>query len=101
MKIKVGVFWLCNFDIIYDIEEVEVDENQKELFTYSKQHKEVWKELTSNQFGGKYSKYSYEFFQRGRVYYNSATKQYSIVMNNLRKDLPETMMKNLSNKFMK
>ena len=22
MKIKVGVFWLCNFDIIYDIEEV-------------------------------------------------------------------------------
>ena len=101
MKIKVGVFWLCNFDIIYDIEEVEVDENQKELFAYSKQHKEVWKELASNQFGGKYSKYSYDFFQRGRVYYNSATKQYSIVMNDLRKDLPETMMKNLSNNFMK
>lgn len=101
MKIKVGVFWICNFDIICDFEEVEVDENQKELFAYSKQHKEVWKELASNQFEGKYSKYSYDFFQRGRVYYNSATKQYSIVMNDLRKDLPETMMKNLSNKFMK
>lgn len=99
MKIKVGVFWLCNFDIIYDIEEYEIDENQKELFAYSKQHKEVWKELSLKQFGGKYSKYTYDFFQRGRVYYNSATKQYSIVMNDLRKDIPKTILNKIYELF--
>ena len=47
MKIKVGVFWLCNFDIVYDVEELEIDENQKELFAYSRKHREVWKKLSS------------------------------------------------------
>ena len=99
MKINVGVFWLCNFDIIYDVEEIEIDENQKELFVFSKQHKDVWKELSLKQFGGKYSKYSYDFFQRGRVYYNSATKQHFIVMNDLRKELPKFVLEFIDNKF--
>ena len=92
MKIKVGVFWLCNCDIVYDIEEYEIDEGQKELFAYSKQHEDVWKDLSSSQFGGKYSKYAYDFFQRGRVYYNSALKQHFIVMNDLRKDIPNLVL---------
>ena len=99
MKIKVGVFWICNFDIVYDIEEVEIDENQKELFSYSKQHKDVWKELSLKQLGGKYSNYSYDFFQRGRVYFNSATKQYSVVMNDLRKDIPKTILSEIYKLF--
>lgn len=99
MNIKVGVFWLCNFDIVYDFEEYEIDKNQKELFTFSKQHKDVWKELSLKQFGGKYSKYSYDFFQRGRVYYNSATKQYSVVMNDLRKDIPKTILNKIYELF--
>ena len=92
MKIKVGVFWLCNFDIIYDFEEYEIDENQKDLFAYSKQHVEVWKDLSLKQFNGKYSCYGYDFFQRGRVYYNSALKQHFIVMNDLRKDIPSLVL---------
>ena len=99
MNIKVGVFWLCNFDIVYDFEEYEIDKNQKELFAFSKQHKEVWKELSLKQFGGKYSKYAYDFFQRGRVYYNSATKQYSVVMNDLRKDIPKTILNKIYELF--
>ena len=92
MKIKVGVFWLCNFDIVYDFEEYEIDENKKELFAYSKKHKEVWNDLSLKQFEGKYSKFPYDFFQRGRVYYNSATKKYSVVMNDTSKKLPETIL---------
>ena len=38
MRIRVGVFWFCNFDIVYDIEEIEISENEKDLFCYSKQH---------------------------------------------------------------
>lgn len=99
MKIRVGVFWFCNFDIVYDIEEIEIRENEKDLFSYSKQHKEVWKNLASKQFDGKYSKYSYDFFQRGRVYFNSATKQYSVVMNDLRKEIPNTFIKRIQQLF--
>ena len=99
MKIKVGIFWLCNFDIIYDFEEIEIDKNQKELFAFSKQHKDVWKDLASNQFGGKYFKYVYDFFQRGRVYYNSATRQYSVVMNDFRKDIPKTILNKIYELF--
>lgn len=99
MKIKVGVFWLCNFDIIYDIEEIEIDENQKELFAYSKKHREIWKELSSKQFGGKYTKYVYDFFQRGRVYYNSAIKEYLIVMNDNRKDIPKSFLEKINKLF--
>ena len=75
------------------------NENQKELFAFSKQHKDVWKELSLKQFGGKYSKYAYDFFQRGRVYYNSATKQYSVVMNDLRKDIPKTILNKIYELF--
>lgn len=99
MKIKVGVFWLCNFDIVYDIEEIEIDENQKELFAYSKKHREVWKELSENQFNGKYSKYSYDFFQRGRVYYNSAIKEYFIVMNDSSKVILQNVLEKIKTLF--
>lgn len=95
MKIKVGVFWLCNFDIVYDIEEIEIDENQKELFAYSKKHREIWKKLSSKQCGGKYSKYEYDFFQRGRVYYNSAIKEYLIIMNDSSKIIPQNVLEKI------
>ena len=99
MKIKVGVFWLCNFDIVYDVEELEIDENKKELFTYSKKHREVWKKLSSKQFGGKYAKYVYDFFQRGRVYYNSAIKEYLVVMNDTSKHLTKNILDKIYNLF--
>lgn len=48
--IKVGVFWvsaLFNIDVIYDIETYPCDVDTKEiLLTYSKQHKDVWGNLS-------------------------------------------------------
>ena len=87
------VYILLTFSCTHDNTNYQ---NQKELFAFSKQHKDVWKELSLKQFGGKYSKYSYDFFQRGRVYFNSATKQHFIVMNDLRKNIPNTVLSKIS-----
>lgn len=99
MKIKVGVFWLCNFDIVYDVEELEIDENKKELYFYSFKHREVWKKLSENQFNGKYSKFPCDFFLRGRVYYNSAIKEYLVVMNDTSKHLTKNILDKIYNLF--
>lgn len=88
MKVNVGVFWICNFDIIYDIEEYEINKSDKNFYSYSKHHFEVWNELSKIQFNGKYSKYNYNFFPRGRVYFDAEVKKYSIELNNGR-DLPK------------
>lgn len=99
MKVKVGVFWFCNFDLLYDIEEIEIDDSSRELYAYTKQHQDVWYSLSKNQFNGKYSAYPYDFFQRGRIYYNSANKKHSIVMNDLRKDIPKLFSDKLHDIF--
>ena len=81
--IKVGVFWvsvLLDIDIIFDIEEYSDDYQDKEmLITYSKQHKDVWKKLSKEQCGGKYSTYKFDALPRGRVWYDLEEKTYKIV----------------------
>ena len=99
MKVKVGVFWLCNFDIIYDSQEIEINENSIDLIVYEKQHKDVWNSLSQNQFNGKYAIYSYDFFPRGRVCYDSYSKKYSIILNDSRKVLPQAMLESICNIF--
>lgn len=91
MKVTVGVFWLCNFDIIWDKEEYEITKETKIIIDYSKQHKEVWASLSNNQFNGKYSKYKYDFFMRGRVAYDCESKSYLIELNNLSENLSQSI----------
>ena len=99
MKVEVCVFWLCNFDIIYDSQEIEINENSIDLIVYEKQHKDVWNSLSQNQFNGKYAKYSYDFFPRGRVCYDLYSKKYSIIMNDSRKVLPQVMIESICRIF--
>ncbi len=82
--IKVGVFWvlaLLDIDIIYDIEEYHDDyQSEYMLLTYSKQHKDVWENLSKEQCGGKYSTYKFDALPRGRVWYDLEEKAYKIVV---------------------
>lgn len=98
MKIRVGVFWICNFDIVYDIEEYIIENDDKNFYEYSKHHIEVWNELSSRQCNGKYIKYNYDFFPRGRVYFDAEIKKYSIELNNGR-DLLESKLIQIKNIF--
>ncbi len=98
MKIKVGVFWICNFDVVYDMEEYEINEDDKDFYSYSKHHIEVWSDLLKKQCDGKYSKYNYDFFQRGRVYFDAEIKKYSIELNDGR-NLPESKLTQIKNIF--
>jgi len=81
--IKVGVFWvsaLLKVDIVYDIEEYPDNYNSKDsLITYSKQHKDVWGNLSKNQHNGKYSSYQYDTLPRGRVWYDIEEQSYKMV----------------------
>lgn len=87
MKVTVGVFWLCNFDIIGDKEEYEITENMKSIIDYSRQHKDVWDTLSATQCNGYYSKYSFDFFYRGRVAYDCEAKTHLIELNSLSNNL--------------
>ena len=82
--IKVGVFWvstLLNIDIIFDVEEYPDDyQSEDMLLTYSKQHKDVWENLSKEQYGGKYSTYKFDALPRGRVWYDLEEKAYKIVV---------------------
>ena len=78
-----GVFWasvLLNVDIIFDVEEYPDDYQSKDmLLTYSKQHKDVWENLSKEQYGGKYSTYKFDTLPRGRIWYDLEEKAYKIV----------------------
>lgn len=96
IKIQIGVFWLCNFDIIYDSQDIQVNENTIDLVVYEKQHKDVWNELSKSQCSGRYSKFKYDFFPRGRVIYNGELKKYQIIMSNGSR-LPENLKQKIIN----
>ena len=49
------------------------------MITYSKQHKDVWGNLSKNQHNGKYSSYQYDTLPRGRVWYDIEEQSYKIV----------------------
>lgn len=88
--IKVGVFWvsaLFNIDVIYDIETYPCDVDTKEiLLTYSKQHKDVWGNLSQEQLNGKYHCYQYNFLPRGRLSYDTEEKEYKLMFYRGSKD---------------
>ena len=77
-KITVGVFWLCDeggsVDVIYDTETYSPDwksEFGDEFIVYEKSHEEVWQGLAEKFFDGRYKKYKFDDFPRGRVTYDS------------------------------
>ena len=88
--IKVGVFWAFVFigvDIIYDFEEYPDDYQSNEtILTYSKQHKDVWSNLSREQKNGKYSCYQYDYLPRGRLYYDLEKKSYNLIFYSGSKD---------------
>lgn len=99
MKVKVGVFWLCNFDIIYDTEEYELSDNSRVIIDYASEHKDVWEKLSAIQCGGKYANYRYDFFKRGRVGYDCENKSYLIELNGYTENLPQNTISEIKRLF--
>ena len=101
--IKVGVFWasvLLNVDIIFDVEEYPDDYQSKDmLLTYSKQHKDVWKKLSKEQCGSKYSTYKFDALPRGRVWYDLEEKTYKIVFYRGSKEFVNTIATKIKELF--
>lgn len=80
-EITVGIFWICDrgkdLEIIYDIENLPSN-SQDENITYMEAHCNAWDKLATIQFNGRYMKYQYDDFPRGRIWYNTKTKKRSI-----------------------
>ncbi len=83
--IKPGIFWVCDeggdLDIIYDIEEYSPDFRSDfgdEFIVYEKGHREVWKRVSESFFDGKYAKYAFNDFPRGRVTFDSDEQVYIV-----------------------
>ena len=83
--IKPGVFWVCDdggdLEIIYDTEEYFEDFHSDfgdEFIVYEKGHREVWKKLSQQFFDGKYAKFAFNDFPRGRVTYDSEEQVYIV-----------------------
>ncbi len=84
-KIKVGIFWICDEDgkmgVVYDKEEYDPDWTSDfgdEFIMYEKAHEDVWEDLSSKFFGGKYAGYEYDDFPRGRITYDKDEGVYMI-----------------------
>lgn len=99
MKVKVGVFWLCNFDIIYDTEECVLSDNSSMIIDYESEHKDVWAKLSKEQCGGKYANYRYDFFKRGRVAYDCESEEYMIELNDYTQNLPKEVIQKIKTLF--
>lgn len=83
--IKPGVFWVCDdggdLEIIYDTEEYSSDFRSDfgdEFIVYEKGHREVWKQLSNKFFNGKYAKFAFNDFPRGRVTFDSEDQVYIV-----------------------
>lgn len=90
---------MCNFDIIWDKEEYEITTDTKNIIDYSKEHKDIWQKLVSTQYGGKYSRYPYDFFYRGRIAFDCATQSYSIELNCLSENFSDSTKQKLMRLF--
>ena len=95
-KITVGIFWVCDdggeFEFIWDKEVYDADWRSDfgdEFIVYEKSHIDVWKPLAAKFFDGKYKKYKFNDFPRGRVTFDSDEGVYMVDCDvKLKKILP-------------
>ena len=101
----VGIFWYFNDGmtysptIIYDVEVYNIQSESRSeynLITYSKQHKDAWKEAFRNSYySDKNNTYAYDDFPRGRVWYDTEEKHFIVsydeklqcILNEMKEDI--------------
>ena len=72
---KVGIFWLIAKRLIVDSTSVSRAEDYNNCKTYARSHLEFWQDLTR---AGAIVEGDYEEHPRGRIVYNTRTRQFTI-----------------------